>query len=274
MNEELKQYLYTMITPTQIGGESLVIEDLSTVDWASYQDEQYHGLIVLGEPTPAETEQIWRVIKPGAHVVMIAPDDAPLGYMGACNLEDQGFEIRDSIAILDTPGEFFYIPKPASRERHAGTEHLLSHRATYSLRDDVPEDVEIPELEKTTGLSAEDIPEGFEEYFVKSLTSTYGNSHPTVKGKAVMEACLKDIPKTSTVLDCFMGSGGTGIACLQTGHNFIGIERELEYLQIADARIKYWRDAEHGVKSVQITSEAPEIKVEIQDDTADMLDIF
>lgn len=273
MNEELKQYLYTMITPTQVGGETLIIEDLSTVDWTQYTDEQYHGLICVGEPTSEQVEQIWRVVKPGAHVIMVSPEDAPLGYVGACNLEDRGFEIRDSIAVLDTPGEFYYIPKPASKERHAGTEHLLSHRATYSLRDDVPADIELPEMEKTTGLTQEELPEGFEQYFTKSIDSAYGNIHPTVKAKAVMAALMKDIPQDATILDCFMGSGGTGLACLETGHNFIGIERESEYLQIADARIRYWREAEHGIKNVQIVSEAPPVSLDVGSDSEDF-DIF
>ena len=40
------------------------------------------------------------------------------------------------------------------------------------------------------------------------------------------------------VLDCFMGSGTTGVACLQTNRNFIGIELEPKYFEIAEQRIK------------------------------------
>ena len=39
------------------------------------------------------------------------------------------------------------------------------------------------------------------------------------------------------VLDPFCGSGTTGIACLQTGRNFIGVEVDSEYCEIARARI-------------------------------------
>ena len=41
-----------------------------------------------------------------------------------------------------------------------------------------------------------------------------------------------------TVLDCCMGSGTTGVACANTGRNFIGIEKEKEYFEIAKKRIE------------------------------------
>ena len=41
-----------------------------------------------------------------------------------------------------------------------------------------------------------------------------------------------------TILDPFMGSGTTGVACVQTGRNFIGIEIDRNYYEIAEKRIK------------------------------------
>jgi site-specific DNA-methyltransferase (adenine-specific) len=46
-------------------------------------------------------------------------------------------------------------------------------------------------------------------------------------------------PKSGTTLDPFMGSGSTGKAAVRGGFDFIGIEREKEYFQIAEARIGY-----------------------------------
>jgi len=65
------------------------------------------------------------------------------------------------------------------------------------------------------------------------------NFHPTVKPLKLMEylCTLTKTPTGGTVLDPFMGSGTTGVACKNTGRDFIGIEREEEYLQIAKARI-------------------------------------
>lgn len=64
------------------------------------------------------------------------------------------------------------------------------------------------------------------------------NTHPTVKPIALMEYLVKLVSREGrTILDPFMGSGSTGIACAKTSRNFIGIEREAEYLEIAKARI-------------------------------------
>ena len=54
-----------------------------------------------------------------------------------------------------------------------------------------------------------------------------------------MVRLLADVPKgRGPILDCFMGSGTTGIACLRTGHDFIGIEKDAGYFEIAKARIE------------------------------------
>jgi len=64
------------------------------------------------------------------------------------------------------------------------------------------------------------------------------NTHPTVKPIGVMLWLCKLItPIGGTVLDPFTGSGTTGIAALRAGFDFIGIEREPDYVTIARARI-------------------------------------
>ena len=69
------------------------------------------------------------------------------------------------------------------------------------------------------------------------------NFHPTVKPIALMRYLVR-LTKTPTggvVLDPFMGSGTTGIACVLEGREFIGIEREPEYVEIAEKRIAHYR---------------------------------
>jgi len=66
-----------------------------------------------------------------------------------------------------------------------------------------------------------------------------GNNHPTVKSIALMEYLIKLVtPPGGTVLDPFMGSGSTGVAARNLDMGFIGIEKELEYYQIARNRIE------------------------------------
>lgn len=61
--------------------------------------------------------------------------------------------------------------------------------------------------------------------------------HPTQKPVALMEWCMKFI-KADTVVDPFMGSGSTALACIRAGKNFIGIELDEEYFDAACARIR------------------------------------
>ena len=66
-----------------------------------------------------------------------------------------------------------------------------------------------------------------------------GNTHPTVKPQELMKyLCRLVTPKGGTVLDPFMGSGSTGMAAKDEGFEFIGIEREKEYFEVAEKRIK------------------------------------
>lgn len=219
--QDLLDYLHTMITPTHIGGECLIIlEDLNNHDFSQYEDEQWHSCIAQGTPTEEVAEALLRVMKPGAHMMLIAPEEEPTGAVGACVVEDKGFEIRDSIFYArnsdpDNPN-FMYMPKASKGERSRGTDKL-------NLGD-----------------------------------HKKGNFHPTVKPVGIMEWCLRDVPKDAVVSDPFMGSGTTGVACLKTGNDFIGIEMDSEYIQIADSRIKYWNTEYRGWRKAEVVSDVSE----------------
>ena len=178
--KDLLDYLHTMITPTHIGGECLIIlEDLNSHDFSQYEDQQWHSVIAQGTPTDQVAEELLRVMKPGAHMMLIAPEEEPTGAFGACTVEDVGFEIRDSIFYArDTdPNDpnFMYMPKASKSERSKGT-------AKVSIGD-----------ERRDGT----------------------NFHPTVKPIGIMEWCLRDVPTDTTVLDPFLGSGTTGVCLLK-----------------------------------------------------------
>jgi DNA modification methylase len=53
-----------------------------------------------------------------------------------------------------------------------------------------------------------------------------------------MQWCLGFVPEAKTILDPFMGSGTTGVACVKLGRKFIGIEIEPKYFDIACKRIQ------------------------------------
>ena len=73
--------------------------------------------------------------------------------------------------------------------------------------------------------------------FRQSVTS-YQKDHPTQKPVNLMEWCIKHAGHPDSVLDPFMGSGTTGVACMNLGRAFIGIEREPKYFDIACRRIE------------------------------------
>lgn len=63
--------------------------------------------------------------------------------------------------------------------------------------------------------------------------------HPSQKPLNVMKWCIGHLPSDAqTILDPFMGSGTTGVAAVQMGRRFIGIERETHYFQVACRRIE------------------------------------
>jgi site-specific DNA-methyltransferase (adenine-specific) len=61
--------------------------------------------------------------------------------------------------------------------------------------------------------------------------------HPAEKPIELIKKILGKTPENTTILDPFMGSGTTGVACVQTGRNFIGIEIDPHYYEIAEKRI-------------------------------------
>ena len=63
-------------------------------------------------------------------------------------------------------------------------------------------------------------------------------AHPTQKPIPLMRWCLGFLPNAQTILDPFMGSGTTGVACVQLDRKFIGIELDPDYFEIACKRIE------------------------------------
>lgn len=73
-------------------------------------------------------------------------------------------------------------------------------------------------------------------YTVKSV-QTRQKHHQTEKPVELLKNLVAICPEGGTVLDCFMGSGSTGVACKETGRDFIGIELAPEYFKTAQERL-------------------------------------
>jgi site-specific DNA-methyltransferase (adenine-specific) len=137
------------------------------------------------------------------------------------------------------PANLYACPKPSRAEREAGCERLPGRTGAEAT----------DRTEGTAGLDSPRAGAGRTADRVK-------NHHPTVKPLGVMRWLCKLVgghPGRSVILDPFMGSGTTGAAAMLEGFDFIGIEREPEYMQIAEARIRHHLGAmfAHGVQVIE-----------------------
>lgn len=74
---------------------------------------------------------------------------------------------------------------------------------------------------------------------VLKASKTGNKLHPTQKPVDLLELFIEQsTSENNIVLDCFMGSGSTSVACMNTGRRFVGIELEEKYFDIAKERIK------------------------------------
>jgi hypothetical protein len=286
LSPDLLEYLHDLITPSAAttGASAGVCYTSDTIDDAWLEtapDQSCHALIMRGEPSAVAAAHMARVLLPGGHLCLVAPDECPTGHRGACAVEDAGFEIRDSILWVRDAGATHYVPKPGKAEREAGVGHLAGQRAQpryYPVNEDARvalSDAGIDDDMADAGLlSLDAVDESLHPLFVHKVVVTgRGNSHPTVKPKDVMIRLLANVPKDQgPVLDPFLGSGTTLVACLETGHDGIGIEREAEYIEIADARVRHWDAAKAGWDAAKIVSD---FKPESSDDGAlDLADLL
>ncbi len=137
---------------------------------------------------------------------------------------------------------FFYCAKASPSERNNGCESLPENERPVAGNN------QGTRVCTTCGLTDNSINDhsscGGE--LVYKQCKPLKNNHPTVKPVALLEYLCK-ITRTPTggvVLDPFMGSGTTGIACKLTGRDFIGMEQDSHYFEIAKQRIENYTPGE------------------------------
>ncbi len=74
--------------------------------------------------------------------------------------------------------------------------------------------------------------------FARAQLACEGKIHPTQKPLGLMKWCLGFVPNAKTILDPFMGSGTTLVACAKMGRKGIGIELDPDYFDIACKRVE------------------------------------
>lgn len=98
------------------------------------------------------------------------------------------------------------------------------------------------------------------DYSHGQLATEGKHYHPTQKPVPLMKWCIDQAGNPQTILDPFMGSGTTGVAAVEMGRSFIGIEREPSYFEIACERIEKAQKQtdmfiEPAIKPEQVTME-------------------
>lgn len=119
--------------------------------------------------------------------------------------------------------QFRYSPKPSRAEREAGLDHLPTRTGAEATgRQEGSAGLDNPRA--GAGRTAEQI----------------RNVHPTVKSVELMRWLTRLVtPPGGLVLDPFVGSGTTALACIHEGFDFVGSEQSEEYVKIAQARVDH-----------------------------------
>jgi len=129
--------------------------------------------------------------------------------------KDEDGEYMPAYGDQGNASRYFYCAKTSKEERNFG---LGGKKASQYSSDGRTKETEGPHQRN------------------KSVSA---NTHPTVKPIELMRYLVRLVtPKGGVVLDPFMGSGSTGMGAREEDFNFIGIEKEEEYYEIAKARIK------------------------------------
>lgn len=138
-------------------------------------------------------------------------------------IHDGSDEVVAAFPAVGTAARFFYAAKASKKDREEG---LDAFQATHRPNGNKWTDQDYRVASGGRPPSAESGPRR--------------NVHPTVKPTDLMAyLCRLVTPPGGTILDPFMGSGSTGKAAMREGFQFIGIEREVEYFEIADARVAH-----------------------------------
>ena len=140
---------------------------------------------------------------------------------------------------------YFYCPKTSSAERNRGLEDFTAKPMAWG--NQAKAELKRGNLDfkgkgtayKDRGLFEHNRNQEKGDGSKHNKVAMRLNTHPTVKPQELMKyLCRLVTPKGGVVLDPFMGSGSTGMAAKDEGFDFIGIEKEQEYFEIAEARIK------------------------------------
>ena len=193
-------------------------------------------------------EQLKRVIKPNGAIVMTASQPFTTTLI-ASNMKMFKYELIWNKEKGTAPGVAKVRPMPAHESIIIFAESKISTYNPQWLQGK-------PYVDKRTSTKLRDQDNGHKHGYkgifesvsdgrrypisvINILKTSVRGQHPTQKPVALMEYLIKTYTNEGeTVLDFTMGSGTTGVACQNLNRNFIGIEKDDKYFQIAKDRIQ------------------------------------
>ena len=245
-----------------------VLQTLDTNSVDSIVTDPPYGISFLGNdwdyelPSYAIWEQCLRVLKPGGHLFSFS--SARTYHRLAVSIEDAGFEIRDQIMWvygqgMPKGGNLKPAHEPICIARKPGKGKLnvdecriplaegevkpwaVGEYSTDTTVGSIRPTMRTPDKHPESRYPANFIHDGIEEkwgrffYCAKDRT---GIKHPTVKPIKLMEYLVRLATQPGgIVVDPFMGSGSTGVAAINQGYQFIGIEKDADYFELAKERV-------------------------------------
>jgi site-specific DNA-methyltransferase (adenine-specific) len=187
--------------------------------------------------------EYWRVCKPNAAIVLTAqtPFDKVLGCSQLGHLKYEwvwektaatGFLNAKKAPLKAHENVLVFYKKPPTYNPQMTAGHVIkrvsvthtNHSSNYGKQ-----------MTREPYESTERYPRSVQKF---AKDNRLANEHPTQKPVALMEYLIRTYThEGDTVLDNTMGSGTTGVAAINTGRRFIGIERDPDYFTIAAERI-------------------------------------
>jgi site-specific DNA-methyltransferase (adenine-specific) len=185
-----------------------------------------------------------REILPGIGRVDAVVTDPPYGIgagTGIGKVTKEGSDFRGRQQWDDAPpqAEIFDLLRSMSREQiiWGGNYFALPPSKCFFVWDKIqPENFSLAMAEMAW--SSVDTPAKIFRWKSMSINGGAPKHHPTQKPLDLMGWCIEKLPSDcTTILDPYMGSGTTGVACVKLGRKFIGIEVDQAYFDIACTRI-------------------------------------
>jgi hypothetical protein len=198
--------------------------------------EASRGTMPSGKLHGNQVVPVWRCL-PGCPVALLdaqsgtlRPGEYPARRTGTTTglaMGESWAGTKGERVVIDRGGgasRFFYVAKPSGREREEGLAHLPKRTGGEMV-------------ERTEGSAGIQNPRAGAGRTSKGRA----NFHPTVKSIDLMSWLVKLItPPGGVVLDPFCGSGSTGCAAVLGGWDFLGVEKDPDFVRIAEARLTHF----------------------------------